>query len=116
MQIINREVYSSVFLVWLLAMAPVSLGLAGYAWVFVTGPAQAWFIAGGLIYFVGTFLVTVLGNVPMNKRLDPMAPTLGATQEYWRSYAMFWTMWNHVRTAASAAASGAFLVGAVLYA
>lgn len=115
MQIINREVYSSVFLFWLLAMAPVSLGLAGFAAAFMSGPAQPWFIAGGLTYFVGTFLVTILGNVPMNRRLDLMVPGAVATQDYWRTYATFWTLWNHVRTAAAAIASAAFLIGCVLY-
>ncbi|MEO1139672.1 MAG: anthrone oxygenase family protein [Pseudomonadota bacterium] len=116
MQIINREVYSSIFLFLLLAMAPIALGLAGYAAAFIPGPAQPWLIAGGLIYFFGTFLVTVLGNVPMNRRLDPMAPDMAATQNYWRTYATFWTRWNHVRTGAATAASAAFLIGCVLYA
>ena len=56
MQLINRKVYSSVFLVWLLGMAPVSAALAFYAWGFVEGLAQDWFIAGGVIYVLGTFL------------------------------------------------------------
>ncbi|WP_338548996.1 DUF1772 domain-containing protein [Roseovarius phycicola] len=74
MQQINRKVYSSVFLVWLLGMAPVATLLSLYAFVFVEGPAKAWWIAGGALYVIGTFLVTVLGNVPMNKRLDPITP------------------------------------------
>lgn len=116
MQLINRKVFSSVFLVWLLGMAPASVVLAAYAWAFVDGPAQGWFIAGGAIYVVGVFLVTMLGNVPMNRRLDAMVPQGPATQVYWTTYATFWTLWNHVRTAASAAAAACFMIGCVLYA
>lgn len=115
MQIINRKVYSSVFLVWLLGLAPVSAILSAYAWAYISGPAQIWFIMGGALYFVGTFLVTIMGNVPMNTRLDRMAADGPATQVYWTSYATFWTLWNHVRTVASALAAAFFLIGCILY-
>ncbi len=115
MQQINRKVYSSVFLVWLLGMAPAAVLLSFYAFFFVEGPASTWWIAGGAFYVIGTFLVTVLGNVPMNQRLDPMTPDGIAAQDYWRTYATFWTLWNHVRTVASAIAAACFFVGCLLY-
>ena len=58
----------------------------------------------------------MLGNVPMNNRLDRMATDGAAARVYWTSYATVWTLWNHVRTAASAAAAACFLVGCMLYA
>ncbi|KZY41016.1 hypothetical protein A3731_12395 [Roseovarius sp. HI0049] len=116
MQQINREVLSSAFVFSLLALAPVSLGLMGYAWVALSGPAQGWFIAGGAVYVVGTFLVTLFGNVPMNRRLDAMAVDGPETEAYWAVYAVRWTRWNHVRTAASAASAAALLVGCAIYA
>jgi len=115
MQQINRKVYSSVFLVWLLGMAPVATLLSAYAFVFVDGPASMWWVAGGAFYVIGTFLVTVLSNVPMNKRLDPMTPDGAMAQSYWGTYATFWTLWNHVRTVASAIAAACFLIGCLLY-
>lgn len=115
MQLINRKVYNSVFLIWLLAMAPVSAALAVYAYIWINSPSANWFIAGGVIYVIGTFLVTMLGNVPMNRRLDTMAAALPETQDYWDVYATFWTQWNHVRTVASGLASACFFVGCVLY-
>jgi len=33
-------------------------------------PAAAYFLVGSLFYIVGTFLVTGLGNVPLNNQLD----------------------------------------------
>ncbi|MEL7281812.1 MAG: anthrone oxygenase family protein [Pseudomonadota bacterium] len=115
MQQINREVLSSVFVVWLMGLTPVCLGLAAYAWVYVDGQAQTWFIAGSLTYVVGTVLVTVLGNVPMNNRLDALRPISEETKAYWDIYATFWTAWNHVRTVAAAAGAIAILIGCALY-
>jgi uncharacterized membrane protein len=116
MQQINREVYGSVFLVGLLGLVPVSLGLVAYGAIFMSGPAAGWIIAGVLIYFTGTFLVTMLANVPMNKRLDHMAVSAPETREYWQVYARRWTRWNHLRAAASGMASACLLIGSVFYA
>ncbi len=115
MQQINRKVYSSVFLALLVGMAPVATVLSLYAFAFVDGPEKPWWIAGGAFYVAGTFLVTVLGNVPMNKRLDPMSPDGVVAQDYWRSYATTWTVWNHVRTVASALAAACMFIGCLLY-
>ncbi len=116
MQLINRKVYSSIFLVWLLGLAPASAILVAYAWAYVGGPAQMWFVAGGVLYFGGTFMVTILGNVPMNKRLDRMAIDGEPAQAYWAHYAKVWTRWNHLRTAASALGAACFLIGCILHA
>jgi len=111
MQQINRKVYGSVFLVGLLGMAPVSAGLAAWAWAALPSPARGWIVAGAAIYLTGTVLVTMLGNVPMNRRLDGMAPDGAATAAYWRHYASVWTRWNHLRTAAAVLAAWCFLLG-----
>jgi uncharacterized membrane protein len=114
MQIINRKVYGSVFLVLLLGMAPVSLGIAVYAIFAVSGPASGWLIAGGTIYVTGVFVVTIACNVPMNKRLDAMDLNVPGTESYWASYASSWTRWNHVRSATSAASAICYLLACIL--
>jgi uncharacterized membrane protein len=53
-------------------------------------------MAGGLLYLIGSFAVTVAFNVPLNDRLAQDSST-------WTTYLTQWTLWNHVRTAASAA-------------
>jgi uncharacterized membrane protein len=113
MQSINRRVYGSVFLALFLGLAAVSVGLAVGAIVFGAGAATAWIVAGGATYLGGVFLVTVVFNVPMNKRLDSMNPVADGTAHYWSHYVTVWTRWNHVRTAASAAATLLLLVGVV---
>ena len=65
---------------------------------------------GSLLYLVGTILVTMLGNVPLNNALAIVDPnsTEGAT--LWAKYLTDWTFWNHVRTLAALAASAMFIV------
>ncbi|MEO1162046.1 MAG: anthrone oxygenase family protein, partial [Pseudomonadota bacterium] len=72
MQLINRKVYGSIFLLLLVAMLGVAAALALYASVYVTGPAFYWIICGSVLYAVGVFVVTVVFNVPMNQQLDAM--------------------------------------------
>lgn len=64
MQLINRRVYNSLFLVLLLGMAIASLGLIAYALLNPLSSASSWIISGGIVYFIGVFLVTVIFNVP----------------------------------------------------
>ncbi len=114
MQQINRKVYRSLFLPVFLGLAPVSIAIAAYVWVAMAGPASAWLAAGAAIYGVGVVLVTMLCNVPMNKRLDVMDPTEAAAGAYWPTYLSTWTRWNHLRAAAATASTICFLVGTVL--
>ncbi len=113
MQMINRKVYRSLFLVMLLGMAPVSVGFAVYAYLFLAGPASTLITAGATIYLAGVFLVTVLANVPMNKRLDDMDPYAQQTADYWTTYGIVWTRWNHVRTLGSLATALCFLFAGI---
>lgn len=114
MQLINREVYGSAFLVALLGLVPVSGVLAVYAVLRIEGLASGWFVTGAAIYGIGVVLVTMLGNVPMNRRLDLMAAEAVETRDYWQHYARRWTRLNHLRTLASALAAAAFVAGTVL--
>ena len=111
MQEINRKVYGSIFLTLFLGMTAGSAGLIG-AGLLTGGPAAPWLIGGGAIYLSCVFGVTVLGNVPMNQRLDALPPADKTTLDYWGEYAVRWTRLNHVRTIGSAAAAIAFLIAA----
>lgn len=109
MQMINREVFGSAFLALLLGLAPASLLAALYALLSLGGSASGWVLAGAAIYLLAVILVTVAGNVPMNMRLDRMAPGAAETEAYWRVYVRRWTRLNHVRTIGSLAAALCFL-------
>jgi uncharacterized membrane protein len=110
MQQINRKVYRSVFLPTLIGLVPITAVSAIYAYVALPSVAAGWIMAGAAIYIVGVFLVTMLGNVPMNNKLDQMSPTAPDTETYWSIYGRKWTKWNHVRTIGSAITSVCFLL------
>jgi uncharacterized membrane protein len=110
MQMINRTVFGSVFLVMMLGIVPLVLGLAVYTQVNVYGPAQTWITAGAVIYVISVFLVTMFGNVPMNNRLDSMDRSMSRATTYWRTYSVVWTRWNHVRTLGSVATAICFII------
>lgn len=113
MQIINRKVFRSWFLVMLLGLAPVSLAFAGYAYFNMSAPASLLIFAGAAIYVVFVFIVTIFGNVPMNNRLDRMDPFAQETADYWTTYGVVWTRWNHVRTLGSLASALCFLFASI---
>jgi uncharacterized membrane protein len=63
-------------------------------------------IAGGLVYVIGMFVVTMAFNVPLNNALLRGGEQDAAT---WQRYLVIWTRWNHVRTIASLAAAALFV-------
>jgi uncharacterized membrane protein len=110
MQLINRKVYKSLFIYLLLGLAPVYAALAVYGITVVQPPASGWLISGGLVYIFGVFLVTMLYNVPMNKRLDVIDGAQRVSNAYWRHYATVWTRWNHLRTLAAAVSAICYFI------
>ncbi len=56
---------------------------------------------GGVIYLVGTVLVTILFNVPRNEKLIDVRSDSVEGTELWSRYVAEWTAWNHVRALAS---------------
>lgn len=66
---------------------------------------SAHLLVGGLLYLVGTILVTILFNVPRNNALAALDSTSAEAASYSNNYLTSWTAWNHVRTAASLAAA-----------
>ncbi|TMR99876.1 DUF1772 domain-containing protein [Nonomuraea basaltis] len=82
--------------------APLAALAAGLV---TDAPAALWFFAAAAVNFIGSFLVTVAINVPMNNALN--AGTMS-----WKNYSPRWTAWNTLRAVASTA--GLVLVGAGL--
>ncbi|QES40998.1 hypothetical protein DEJ49_08280 [Streptomyces venezuelae] len=67
-------------------------------------------LLGSALYVVGSFGVTVVANVPRNDALAKVDPDSAEGAAYWRTYVREWTVWNHVRTGASLAATAAFIL------
>lgn len=108
MQSINVVVINPSFLSVFMGTAVLSLVMAGLALTGWDRPSAFFFLGGAICYFAGTFLVTVLGNVPLNDQLAAVSATDAAARGVWENYLGRWTMWNHVRAAAA-------MVAALLY-
>jgi uncharacterized membrane protein len=114
MQIINREVFRTFFMVLLIGMSALSVVLIWLAWPTSAGMSRSLIIAGSATYILGVFAVTLLGNVPMNIRLDRLDHRKAVTNAYWAdAFYPRWTLWNHVRTFAAIAASVSFLLACI---
>lgn len=99
MQAMNASVQNAVFFPAFF-LTPVILVLsAGIAFGLEFKRAAALFLAGAGTYFVGSFLVTVIINVPMNTALAEVSvPTnQQAAREIWSGYSPTWQYWNTVR-------------------
>lgn len=111
MQSINVVVINPSFLGAFFGTAVLSLVAGGLALADWGRPSASFFLGGALFYLVGTILVTMLGNVPLNNRLAAMSATDPGAREVWEHYLGRWTMWNHVRTAAATVAALLYTLG-----
>ena len=111
MQSINVVVINPSFLGAFVGTALLSLGAAGLAIADWGHPAAPYLLGGGLLYVVGTFLVTGLGNVPLNNELAAVSPGEPEAAEMWERYLSRWTALNHLRTAAAMAAALLYCLG-----
>jgi uncharacterized membrane protein len=114
MQQINKTVIRTQFVAGILLIAPASILFALYGLTVFEGAALAALIAAPLVYVPSVFLMTIIGNVPMNNRLDRLDHTSPDAQAYWARYGRDWTRLNHVRTLGSVATAVVYMASAVL--
>jgi uncharacterized membrane protein len=79
-------------------------------------PGAALLLVGALLYVIGTFLVTIVFNVPLNDALAAATPESSAGAELWARYLRTWTAWNHVRTIAPLLAAACLTMALVVQA
>lgn len=111
MQSINVAVIRPSFLGTFFGNAILCIGvgiLAAKQWDL---PGAPLFAAGAALYFFGTFVVTVAGNVPLNDALEAVDAGDPAAGERWIAYVRDWTRWNHLRTAAALLSTACFALG-----
>jgi uncharacterized membrane protein len=111
MQSINIVVINPSFMGAFFGTAVLSLIAGGLALTGWSLPSAPFFLGGALFYLVGTILVTLVGNVPLNDQLAALSVTDAAAREVWEHYLGRWTMWNHVRTAAAMVAALLYTMG-----
>jgi uncharacterized membrane protein len=116
MQSINVLVLNPWFLGIFLGTAVACVVLALAALLKWHEPGATVLLAGALLYVVGTFLVTIMFNVPLNDALAAVAPDTPAGAELWARYLRTWTAWNHARTIAPLLAAACLTIALVLQA
>lgn len=95
---INKVILNPVFMAvfWISGLGSLYLVIVAEGSLFISG----------LVFLVGTTLVTMVRNVSLNNQLQDA----GAEREQvWQRYLDKWVFWNHVRTVA-ATSSGLLLV------
>ena len=99
-------------MVLLIGLIPISALIAVTA-ILLDVPAGEWLILAGVLYFVGVFIASAIGNIPMNQRLEAMPQGGTAAQGYWPAYVAGWVRWNNVRWMAATATAACYLIAAI---
>jgi len=105
MQSINIEAPTPLFMAALLGTALACVAVAVSALFIWDEPAAVYMLVGGLIYLVGTILLTIVYHIPRNDALASIDPDGVDAANHWQRYVTGWTAWNHVRAAAALAAA-----------
>ena len=113
MQSINVTVLNPWFLGFFFGTAVACVVALFFALMHWREPGAVYRLVGGALYLVGTFLVTIVFNVPKNQALASVAPTGHEGANLWAGYVTSWTTWNHVRTAAALVAAASFSIALV---
>ncbi len=114
MQSMNITVINPLFMTALFGTGVICLFLAVSALLKWHQPNSIYLLVGSLFYIVGTVLVTIVFNVPLNDALAKADPSSIEGANLWASYLTNWTLWNHLRTVA-ALVTTAFLAIALRY-
>ena len=109
MNSINSSILQSLFMPFFLGTTLTSMALAVMALVRRGQAGATWMLVGGIVYVVGMFVVTMVFNVPLNNALAAANPASAEAATVWARYLRDWTLWNHVRTISSAAASALYI-------
>jgi uncharacterized membrane protein len=109
MQAINVVVVRSPFIAVFFATAISAAALALAAVMNLAVPRAAYWLAGAALYVLGTFVLTIVRNVPLNDELAAASPNSPEGVALWTLYLKHWTWWNSVRTAASLLATATFI-------
>jgi uncharacterized membrane protein len=114
MQAINVTVLNRLFLGAFMGTGVLSLVAVVGALFTWNGAGSLCVVLAGVIYVLGSILVTMRGNVPLNNALMRVTQADALGEATWRSYVLDWTKWNTVRTVACFVAMVLFIIALVL--
>jgi uncharacterized membrane protein len=110
MQAINVAILNPVFGIAFFGTAIACLLVTIASFLRWHDAGAVYLLIGGMVYLAGSFLVTLLFNVPRNNTLASLKPADPNSARQWASYLAGWTAWNHVRTAAALTAAASLTV------
>ncbi|MFF5517325.1 anthrone oxygenase family protein [Streptomyces coeruleorubidus] len=110
MNAINVAAVTPPFMVVFLGSAVLCAVIAVVTFVLWPDEGTVELLVGSALYLFGSFGLTMVANVPRNDALAGLEPGSPEAAAYWPAYVREWTMWNHVRTAASAGAAVAYVL------
>ncbi|MDH6625476.1 putative membrane protein [Streptomyces sp. LBL] len=105
MNSINEYAVRAAFMFVFTGSAVVCVVIAVVTFVVWPDEGAVELLVGSALYLFGVFGLTIAANVPRNNALGRLEPGAQEASAYWPTYVREWTMWNHVRTVASAAAT-----------
>ena len=95
---INEVIINTLFLPMFLVSTLGYVGLSLWSLAYWQQERSILIIMAALIYFVGMFLVTAFGNVPLNNKLKECGANESRLISVWADYRQRWTQLNHIRT------------------
>ncbi|WEX09117.1 anthrone oxygenase family protein [Chelativorans sp. AA-79] len=110
MNTINVVIYRSLFMPFFFGTTLAAAALVFLALFRLGEPGAIATLAGGVMYVLGMFVVTIAFNVPLNDALARVDTVSAQAADVWARFLQDWTFWNHVRTISSAAALTCFVM------
>lgn len=110
MNAINVSAVRPAFMVVFAGSAVLCAVIAVVTFVLWPDEGTVELLVGSGLYLFGVFGLTMVANVPRNEALAKLDPGTREAAAYWPTYVREWTLWNHVRTVASAAAAVAYVL------
>jgi uncharacterized membrane protein len=105
MQSINVKVLNPGFLGLFMGTALVFLGLAIIALLDWRADHSPYLLGAATAYLGGTWVVTIVGNVPLNNRLAAQRVDEDTASSVWKDYVQRWTRLNSQRAGSAILAS-----------
>jgi uncharacterized membrane protein len=115
MQAINVTVLNRLFLGTFMGTGALSIAAIVVALLRWDGVGSLCAALGGATYVLGSILVTMRGNVPLNNALMRVTQADALGEAVWRTYLRDWTKWNTIRTIACFIAMVLFIVALIVW-
>ena len=110
MQSINETIINPIYFVLFFGTGTVCAISAVTSLMFWGVPEAVCLLSGGVLYLIGSLLVTFRFNIPMNNTLASFKGNDEKGGAYWPTYFQQWTTWNHVRFASSVTSATLFII------